>query len=188
MPNGVASSVPSSFVPTIDQSDDRDGEHERDQEAVAHVARHRVHRHAGVAAVPVAVRVVGALRPPRGRAGRASPARPAGRRRGRAPTGRRSGSRSPRPSGAAARSRSAAGSKVTVAVCATGLASTASTPGDVRAPARRPPSRTRSAGRRRAGRPSDGPTTGSWSCLYHSTPRGYWSMSVRDGTLSERLA
>ena len=48
-------------MPTIDQSDDRDGEHERDQEAVAHVALHRVHRHAGMAAVAVPVRVVGAL-------------------------------------------------------------------------------------------------------------------------------
>ena len=61
MPNGVASSVPSSFVPTIDHSDDRDREHERDQEAVAHVAHHRVHRHAGVAAMAVAMRVLGAV-------------------------------------------------------------------------------------------------------------------------------
>ena len=41
--------------------DDRDREHERDQEAVAHVALHRVHRHAGVAAVPVPIGRVGAL-------------------------------------------------------------------------------------------------------------------------------
>ena len=38
-----------------------DGEDERDQEAVAHVAHHGVHRHAGVAAV--AVRLLGTLHP-----------------------------------------------------------------------------------------------------------------------------
>ena len=61
MPNGVASSVPSSFVPTIDQRTMGMVNTQRDQEAVAHVARHRVHRHAGVATVPMPVGVVGAL-------------------------------------------------------------------------------------------------------------------------------
>ena len=50
---------PKSLSPSSDQIAIGIGEHERDQEAVAHVAHHRVHRHAGMAAVPV--RLVGAL-------------------------------------------------------------------------------------------------------------------------------
>src|SRR4051812_34601955 len=40
---------------------DRRREDERDQEAVAHLADYRLHRHAGAAALPVAVRVISAL-------------------------------------------------------------------------------------------------------------------------------
>ena len=48
-------------MPTIDQATIGMVNTQRDQEAVAHVARHRVHRHAGVAAVAVAMGAVGAL-------------------------------------------------------------------------------------------------------------------------------
>ena len=41
---------------------DRDREHQRDQEPVAHVARHRRHRHPGVTAVAVTMGVLGPLR------------------------------------------------------------------------------------------------------------------------------
>lgn len=41
--------------------EDRDGEDQRDEEAVAHVACHCVHRHAGMAAVAVSVGLIGTL-------------------------------------------------------------------------------------------------------------------------------
>jgi hypothetical protein len=53
--------------------DDGDRERERDREAVAQVADHRVHRHAGVTALPVPVGVLGALHRAWSRAAGAAP-------------------------------------------------------------------------------------------------------------------
>src|SRR5215218_1596235 len=61
MPNGVGGVEPKRNSPDRRPECDRDREDRRYKEAVPQVARHLGHGHAGMAAVAVAVRILGAL-------------------------------------------------------------------------------------------------------------------------------